>query len=87
MRWRCIGHGAIPTFRVDEPYKILDGLGADWPQPVADPTDPSQPIQPAADDEVYAHGFVILHLDDRDRSATASFYQETSDQAMWVERL
>jgi len=84
---RCIGHGAIPTFRVDDPYKILDGLGADRPQPVADPADPSLPLQPAADDQVYAHGFAILQLDDRDRSATASYYQETSDQAMWVERL
>ena len=31
--------------------------------------------------------FVIAQLDDADRSATATYYQETSDQPLWMETL
>lgn len=84
---RCIGHGAVPTFLTPDPYTVLDGLGADLPKLVASPDDPSKSIELASNDQVYAHGFVILELDDSDRSATATYYQETSDQPLYTETL
>lgn len=84
---RCIGHGAIPTFLDSDPYKVLDGLGDDRPRLVDQADHPGTPVELAADDQVYAHGFVIVQLDDTDRSATATYYQETTDQPLWVETL
>lgn len=86
---RCVGHGAIPAFLESDPYAPLPDLDDDPPLLVDQPHDPSQPVQLSADDQVYAHGFVILQLDDGDRSATATatYYEETTDQPLWVERL
>jgi hypothetical protein len=84
---RCVGHGAIPTFLESDPYAVLDGLPDDRPQLVDQLDAPGTPVELAADDQVYAHGFVIVQLDDQDRSATASYYQETADEPLWVERL
>jgi len=84
---RCVGHGAIPTFLDADPYKVLDGLGDDRPQLVDHPAQPGTPVQLSADQQVYAHGFVIIQLDDSDRSATATYYEETTDTPLWVERL
>jgi hypothetical protein len=82
-RGRCIGHGAIPTFVADSPYRPLPDLGDDPPQLVTG--DDGRPLELAVVDQVYAHGFVMLELG-ADRTATASYYQETSEQPMWVER-
>ena len=84
---RCIGHGAIPTFLDADPYAVLDNLGSDPPKLVASPDDPSKSVELAADDQVYAHGFVILELDDSDRSAVATYYQETSEEPLYRETL
>lgn len=54
---------------------------------MASPDDPSKTVKLAADDQVYAHGFVILELDDSDRSATATYYQETSEEPLYRETL
>ena len=84
---RCVGHGAIPAFLDSDPYQVLAGLGEDRPQLVDQLDHPGTPVQLSADEQVYAHGFVILELDDGDRSATATYYEETTDTPLWVETL
>ena len=84
---RCIGHAAIPMLVAREPYAGVPEL-PDPPELVDDPGNPGKPLELATVDEVYAHGFVILQLDDRERTATASYYQETDySRPMYEERL
>ena len=84
---RCIGHGAIPTFLEAGPYEVLDGLGDDRPRLVDRRDAPGSPVELGADDQIYAHGFVILQLAGRDRPAVATYYEETTDEPLWVEEL
>ncbi|MDY7093233.1 MAG: metallophosphoesterase [Acidobacteriota bacterium] len=73
---RCIGHGAIPALVEADPYAPNPKV-PNPPQMVEDPANPGQPLRLGVVDESYAHGFVILRLDDQRRQATASYYQET----------
>lgn len=84
---RCLGHGAIPAFTEQDPYAVVAAL-PNPPQLVADPQNPGEPLKLGVVDQAYAHGFAIVELDDRDRSATVSYYQETDyTTPMFVERL
>lgn len=73
---RCIGHGAIPAFVENNPYAVQGEL-PDPPELVDDPRRPGEKLKLDITDQVYAHGFVILELDDAARTATARYYQET----------
>lgn len=84
---RCLGHGAIPAFTDSDPYAAVPSLSAP-PLLVADPANSAQPLKLGVVDQAYAHGFAIIQLDDRDHSATVSYYQETDyTKPMLVERL
>lgn len=84
---RCLGHGAIPAFTEQDPYAVEASL-PNPPALVADPRNPGAPLKLGVVDQAYAHGFAIVRLDDRDRSATVSYYQETDyTRPMFVERL
>jgi Calcineurin-like phosphoesterase len=84
---RCLGHGAIPAFTEQNPYAVETSL-PDPPKLVADPHHPGAPLKLGVVDQAYAHGFAIVELDDRERSATVSYYQETDySRPMFVERL
>ncbi|MDX1999957.1 MAG: metallophosphoesterase, partial [Thermoanaerobaculia bacterium] len=84
---RCLGHGAIPAFTEQDPYAVVASL-PNPPALVGDPRNPGEPLKLGVVDQAYAHGFVIVRLDDRDRSATVSYYQETDyTTPMFVERL
>lgn len=65
---RCIGHGAVPVYRNDAPYTVLNQL-----------VDPPKflPVELAADDHVFMHGFAIVRLK-QDGSATAEYYEGTN---------
>jgi Calcineurin-like phosphoesterase len=84
---RCLGHGAIPAFTESDPYTVQPTLKSP-PQLVDDPKNPGQPLKLGTVDQAYAHGFAIVQLNDQDRSATVSYYQETDyTKPMFVERL
>ena len=84
---RCMGHGAIPQLLAQNPYALVDDL-PDPPRLVEDPNRPGEPLRLATVDEVYAHGFTIIRLDDASKSATVSYYQETDyETPMYVEEL
>lgn len=84
---RCIGHAAVPVAIEDDPYKPASGF-ADLPQLVDDPRKPGEKLKLSTTDQVYAHGFVILDLDDDTGTARASYYEETDpDTPMYVETL
>lgn len=84
---RCIGHGAVPVSTEHDPYKPLAGFD-DLPQLVDDPANPGKKLELAVTDQVYAHGFVILDLNDDNGTAQASYYQETDpENPMYVETL
>ena len=84
---RCIGHGAVPVSTEHDPYEPMAGF-EDLPQLVDDPAKPGEKLKLAVTDQVYAHGFVILDLDDDEGTARARYYQETDPQTpMYVETL
>ncbi|MEM9557958.1 MAG: metallophosphoesterase [Acidobacteriota bacterium] len=86
-RGRCLGHGAIPDFLETKSY-LVDSELPDPPKLVADPADPSQSLMLASVDQVYAHGFLIVSLDDAQRRGTVRYYQETDwDRPMFEEEL
>lgn len=73
---RCVGHGALPVFEAQTPYKADSDI-PDPPLLVNDP-DTGRPIQlPLDDNGVYRHGYVMIQLDPRSRTAEASYYLET----------
>jgi len=83
---RCIGHGAVPVFDDDgnDPYQPLDGV---TPLPELVKTPSGAPLRLPKDDAVYAHGFVILQLDDTAKTALASYYAETQSAPIWEETI
>jgi len=84
-RGRCIGHGAVPVSVEHDPYEPTAGF-KDLPQLVDDPRKPGEKLKLAITDQVYAHGFVILDLDDDAGTAEVSYYQETEPgTAMYTE--
>ena len=84
---RCIGHGAIPVFLEQDPYKFPSDI-PNPPQLVEDPNHPGQKLMLAKDDEVYAHGYVIISLDNRSKTAQVDYYQETDEHTpMYTETL
>ncbi len=85
---RCMGHAAVPHFKEDNPYQVLDGI-PDPPQLVDDPALPGEKLKLGTVDEIYAHGFAIIKLDDRDQTATVGYFQETNAYAspMYEEKL
>jgi hypothetical protein len=53
-RGRCIGHGAIPIFEQEKPYKLLEG--------VANPPTLIAGTELKVADGVYEHGFAVVTL-------------------------
>lgn len=75
----------MPVFVDSDPYKPIEG-GGELPELVDDPRHPGKKVMLATDGETYAHGFVILELNDDDGTAKASYYQETEPaNAMYTE--
>lgn len=62
---RCVGHGAVPVYLHDAPYKLLEGL-------VAPPK--FLPVELEADNHVFMHGFAMVRLN-KDGSAVAEYYE------------
>ena len=50
---------------------------SDLPDLVDDPASPGNKVKLDVDDEVFAHGFAILDVDDAEHSARVRYYQET----------
>ena len=76
---RCIGHGAVPVFLAQEPYKV-DHKIPNPPGLVRD-RESGEPVQLSVDEEgVYHHGYVILQLDDASRTAEAAYYVEEAQE-------
>lgn len=69
----CIGHGAIPVFLANEPYKALEGEGP-WPKVVRKN---GLPVELDNDGVEYSHGFSILKLNGSNGPAVAKFYQDS----------
>lgn len=81
---RCIGHGAIPVFASQTPYQVV----GDLPDPPTLVQADGRPVQLAQDaDGVYAHGYVILELDDAAGRAEARYYATPDDQVVYRETL
>jgi hypothetical protein len=74
-RGRCIGHGAIPVFASDAPYKNPDAL--------LDPPQLTAGTQLPMTGDIYAHGYVIATL--RGASATFDYYAGTDDKPFYSE--
>lgn len=84
---RCIGHGAIPVFVEQDPYKVLEDL-PNPPRLVDDPAKPEEKLMLDREGRVYTHGYVIVRLDDRTQTAQAAYYQETDEEnPMYTETL
>jgi hypothetical protein len=72
-RGRCIGHGAIPVSEDQSPYTPSPKI-ANPPTLVRDPRT-GVPVQlPVDATGVYAHGYVVLRLNDAARTAEAAYY-------------
>jgi len=75
---RCIGHGAIPVFTSDNPYKAIPNMD-DPPKLVA-----GTELKFAGD--TYAHGYAMIALDGA--KAAIHYFQETDyTQPMWSETI
>jgi hypothetical protein len=74
-RGRCIGCSAVPVFVTQDPYKVCAG-GGKIPL-LSSPNNPGVPIMLGTTGGVYNHGYVILKLDDANRKAAVSYYQDT----------
>jgi hypothetical protein len=84
---RCIGHGAIPVFVEDEPYTVMKSLSSP-PELVDDPRKPGEKLTLDKNGKIYAHGYVLIKLDDRTKTAQASYYQDTDENTpMYTETL
>jgi hypothetical protein len=75
-RGRCIGHGAVPVFVTQEPYKSR--VGDKIPLLAASPATPAVPVRLGITGGVYNHGYVILKLEDASRTARVSYYQDAA---------
>lgn len=65
-RGRCIGHGAIPIFAQETPYK-----------PLADAIDPPELVENTelqVDAGIYEHGFAMLTLGEGARATTVEYF-------------
>lgn len=83
-RGRCIGHGAIPVLATQAAYQVLDAL----PDPPRLVDVDGKPLELDRDaDGVYAHGYVILDLDDASRRAEASYHVTPDDRVVYRETL
>jgi hypothetical protein len=75
---RCVGHGAIPVFGLDQPYRQLPQRRN--PQLVVDPVRKT-PIELGLNaDGVYSHGYVMIYLDDKRQRADVLYYQENDEK-------
>jgi hypothetical protein len=76
-RGRCAGHGGIPMFVENHPYRTNAKL-TNPPVLVDDPSTPGQPLQLASNGTAYAHGFLIIDLNDDQKSAVVNYYQDSA---------
>lgn len=75
---RCIGHGAIPVFASDNPYRAIANM--------ADPPQLVPKTQLACPGDVYAHGYAMIALDAG--AAAVHYFQDTDyTQPMWSETI
>lgn len=81
---RCVGHASIPVFASQTPYKVLDDL-SDPPALVEADGKAVELLEDA--DGVYAHGYVMLELDDAARRAEARYYVTPDDEVVYREIL
>lgn len=78
---RCIGHGAVPVFKNQNPYDVPAKL-----------RNPPQLVKATVlgfeDALVYAHGFTMVSLDPRGGRATVEYFQTSNPaEAMYTEKL
>ena len=79
QRGRCIGHGALPVFKSQNPYVVSDQI-PDPPQLVEDPTT-GKPLQlPLGPDDVYCHGYTLLKLAPSSQTAEVSYYLDSDEE-------
>ena len=65
----------MPVFVTQQPYKSC--VGDKIPLLAANPALPNMPVMLGTAAGVYNHGYVILKLDDANRTAGVSYYQDT----------
>ncbi len=84
---RCVGHGAIPVFRAKQPYSVDDQI-PNYPRLVTN-AKTGDPVQLQVNAEgVYLHGYVVVQVDDTNRTAQASYYVEGApDRPIYQETL
>jgi hypothetical protein len=81
---RCIGHGAVPVFTSQQPYKVLPGL-ADPPRLLRDAA--GHEVQLGTNkDGIFDIGYVLLTLRP-DRTAEAAYHVRGRDTPVYVESL
>jgi hypothetical protein len=86
QRGRCIGCAAIPVYVSEGPYRSR--VGNQIPLVPANPAVSSLPVMLDSADGVFQHAFVILELDDRAKTAKASYYQSGAPAApLFVETI
>jgi hypothetical protein len=67
-RGRCVGHGAIPIFAEENPYKVLKGL-SDYPELI-------KSTKLRVKDGAYEHGFAIISLGKAGEKTRAEYFTE-----------
>jgi hypothetical protein len=80
-RGRCLGHGAIPVFKCQNPYQRLSGI------------DDLLTLQPktrlAMDGGIFAHGFALIALASQPAESQVEYYQGVrgTSSRIWRETL
>jgi hypothetical protein len=67
-RGRCVGHGAIPIFAEEKPYKVPKGL-SDYPELV-------KATKLRVQDGAYEHGFAMINLGKSGQKTRAEYFTE-----------
>ncbi len=83
---RCIGHGSVPVFASQDPYKGRPVI-ANPPRLVRDPKTGQELKLVTNKDGVFGLGYVVMRLRGADRSVEVSYYVLDQDEPLYVERL
>ena len=76
---RCAGHSAIPVFTSPDPYAILPAV-PNPPRLVSD-AQTGAPVKLGVDPHgVYYHGYVLIRLNDANKTADVFYYQENDEE-------
>jgi len=71
-RGRCLGHSAIPVFKQDEPYKLLERI--------EDPPTIVEQTKLSLAGDIYTHGFATLAF--KNDVATADYFEDRNGTAV-----